>query len=132
MLVYARGCACVCVLVRLHCDLVWRETASVCDAFFALGVAHAGVLQLPQELWDNFAVTLVDLLLAMTIFRDEFDSRFLVLAVALLFLKSFHCAARLRVRFRLCAKCKRKTQVVASFVACASCALSRTSAHAHT
>ena len=52
------------------------------------------VLQRLQERgW--FAVT--ETLLALTIFRDEFDTTFIVLFISLLFLKVFHWLAQDRI-----------------------------------
>jgi hypothetical protein len=48
---------------------------------------------------DSLTSSVIDLLVAMTIFRDEFDGRFIVLAVALVFLQCFHWALRLRVDY---------------------------------
>lgn len=48
---------------------------------------------------EQLTSSVIDLLVAMTIFRDEFDGRFLVLAVTLLFLQLFHWALRLRVDY---------------------------------
>ena len=52
-----------------------------------------------QQMRDVLATSVVDLLLAMTIFRDDFNSRFLGLAVGLLFLQWFHAGLRLRVDY---------------------------------
>jgi E3 ubiquitin-protein ligase synoviolin len=56
-------------------------------------------MQSIQSLGDQFKSSIIDLLVTMTIFRDEFDGRFLVLAIILLFLQCFHWALRLRVDY---------------------------------
>lgn len=69
----------------------------------ALG-ADTGVVQRLQERgW--FAVT--ETLLALTIFKDEFDSSFVMLFVSLLFLKVFHWLAADRVEMVSCGACWR-------------------------
>jgi len=52
-----------------------------------------------QEIKDQLGATLTDTLLAMTIFRGDFDAQFGKLLVCLIFLKFFHWTARLRVDY---------------------------------
>eukprot|EP00019_Armaparvus_languidus_P005718 CAMPEP_0168596922 /NCGR_PEP_ID=MMETSP0420-20121227/10304_1 /TAXON_ID=498008 /ORGANISM="Pessonella sp." /LENGTH=696 /DNA_ID=CAMNT_0008633569 /DNA_START=35 /DNA_END=2122 /DNA_ORIENTATION=- len=51
------------------------------------------------EIKDQLGATLTDTLLAMTIFRGDFDAQFGKLLVCLIFLKFFHWTARLRVDY---------------------------------
>ena len=67
------------------------------------GVLFVGLLFIvgapTQEIRDELGATVIDTLLAMTIFRTDFDNNFFGMLVALLFLKFFHWAARLRTDY---------------------------------
>lgn len=67
----------------------------VCQAIFFGSLRPTEVEHLYERSW--YAVT--ETLLAMTIFRDEFDGSFVVLFGTLLFLKVFHwlCADRVEL-----------------------------------
>lgn len=68
---------------------------------YALKEAFFGSLRLIEEehLQEYGWITLSESFLAMTIFRDEFDARFVILFCAILMLKSLHWIGRDRVDF---------------------------------
>jgi len=54
---------------------------------------------MPQRLYERGWYTFTEVLLAMTIFRDEFNIRFVSLFALLLTVKTFHWLTQDRVEF---------------------------------
>jgi E3 ubiquitin-protein ligase synoviolin len=60
-------------------------------------LGSGGYEDIEAVLTDHLKSTLIDTLLMLTIFREEINSRFIVLFVSLLFAKTFHWLADMKV-----------------------------------